>query len=737
MKNRFLLFLLLLATAATAQNKMLTIEDAVMKQRSTLAPKRLDQLNWIKGSDQYYYIQKEGDESWLMTGTPGKTPAAKLLSLSDLFSAAKAIRTVKPLELKSFPLITWISKDAFRFTAIDLDFTYTVSTKKMIAGETESTLERKDASDASGYIAYTKDNNLFIRKNGADVQVTNESNPAIVCGQSVHRDEFGISKGTFWSPGGKLLAFYRMDQTMVTDYPVLDLTKQPAQADMIKYPMAGGKSHEVTVGIYNAETGKTVYIQTGEPKEQYLTNIAWSPDEKSIYIVVLNRDQNHLWLNRYNASTGAFEKTLFEETDDKYVHPMHPMLFVPTKPNLFVWQSERKTKDNPLGLNTLYLYDTNGMLQRQLTNTTDVTCTGCTPGTLVTDVYGFDATGTMLYFQVTVRGPDRAVLSVDITKKGKRASPDWLTRTDGVHSAVFNSSMTAFIDHHSSITLPREQSIVSSKGKELNVLLVAENPLKDYKACKISIDRIKAADGSTDLWYRMILPADFDSTKKYPALVYVYNGPGVQLVTDSWLGGADMFLYYMAQQGYVVFTVDGRGSQGRGIRFEQTSFQNLGTNEIDDQEKGVEFLKSRRYVDANRMAVYGWSFGGFMTTSLMTRKPGMFRAGVAGGPVIDWSYYEVMYTERYMDTPQSNKAGYDKANLLNYVDKLQGKLLLIHGTSDDVVVWQHSLLYLQKAVEKGVQLDYFVYPGHLHNVMGHDRVHLTQKIADYIIANTK
>ena len=198
-------------------------------------------------------------------------------------------------------------------------------------------MEHSDVAAGTGYTAYTRENNLFIRKGNQDVMVTEETDAAIVCGQSVHRNEFGITKGTFWSPTGKQLAFYRMDQTMVTDYPVLELTAQPATATMLKYPMAGAKSHEVTIGLFNTETGKNIYLKTGEPREQYLTNIAWSPDEKSIYVVIVNRDQNHLWLNRYAAATGAFEKTLFEETSPVYVHPEHPLKFVPGNPKQFIW----------------------------------------------------------------------------------------------------------------------------------------------------------------------------------------------------------------------------------------------------------------------------------------------------------------------------------------------------------------------------------------------------------------
>ena len=227
------------------------------------------------------------------------------------------------------------------------------------------------------------------------------------------------------------------------------------------------------------------------------------------------------------------------------------------------------------------------------------------------------------------------------------------------------------------------------------------------------------------------MPTDFDKTKKYPVIVYLYNGPHLQLVTNNFPASGNLWYEYMAQRGYIVFTMDGRGSSNRGTQFEQAVFRNLGETEMKDQLKGVEYLKSLPFVNAEKMGIHGWSFGGFMTTSFMLKYPEVFKAGVAGGPVIDWTLYEIMYTERYMDTPKENPEGYAKANLLDKVQNLKGKLLMIHGAQDDVVVWQHSVKFLKSAVDKGVQLDYFVYSGHPHNVSGKDRVHLMQKVTDY------
>jgi dipeptidyl-peptidase-4 len=267
-----------------------------------------------------------------------------------------------------------------------------------------------------------------------------------------------------------------------------------------------------------------------------------------------------------------------------------------------------------------------------------------------------------------------------------------------------------------------------------NVLLKSEDRLKNYNVGTTEIFNINANNG-TSLYCRLIKPSNFDPEKKYPVVVYVYNGPHVQLVTNSYLGGSSLWMNYLAEQGYLVFTVDGQGSAHRGKEFEQIIHRQLGTQEMADQLAGVEWLKKQSYVNPARMAVHGWSFGGFMTTSLMLRAPGTFKVGVAGGPVIDWRLYEIMYTERYMDTPQENTEGYDLSNCTNRADKLQGKLLMIHGADDNVVVLQHNMRFLKACVDKKIPVDFFVYPGHEHNVRGKDRVHLMNKIITYITDN--
>ena len=567
----------------------------------------------------------------------------------------------------------------------------------------------RDYHTTSGNVAYTIQNNLFV--NG--IAVTNEPD-GIVCGQSVHRNEFGISKGTYWSPAGNLLAFYRMDESSVTRYPLVDITTRVGKLNNVRYPMAGMTSHKVTVGIYNPETQKTIYLNAGDPTDRYFTNLSWAPDARSLYLIELNRDQNHARLCQYSAETGELMATLFEETHPKYVEPQHPIVFLPWDSNKFIYQSQRD------GFNHLYLYDTNGKLIKQLTE----------GKWLVNDLLGFNTQRKEVVFNA-IDALGSANFAVNVNS-GKRSLPFSInTTTEGMHTGLLSASGAYIIDRYSSPTVPRNIDIIDTKTFKSINLLRAKNPFEGFTMPSIETGTIKAADGVTNLYYRLIKPADFDPSKKYPASIYVYGGPDAQMINSGWMNAARGWDIYMANKGYIMFTLDNRGSSNRGLEFENATFRQLGIEEGKDQVKGVEFLKSQPYIDGNRIGVHGWSFGGHMTTALMLRYPEIFKVGVAGGPVIDWGYYEVMYGERYMDTPQSNPKGYKQCNLNNLAGNLKGHLLIIHDDHDDTCVPQHTLSFMKACVDARTYPDLFIYPTHKHNVKGRDRVHLHEKITRY------
>ena len=533
-----------------------------------------------------------------------------------------------------------------------------------------------DFNNNSCNLAYTINNNLYV--NGK--QLTDEPE-GIVVGQSVHRNEFGINKGTFWSPKGNLLAFYNMDESMVTEYPLVNIDARVGELNPVRYPMAGMTSHKVKIGIYDVNTDKTIYLDAGDPTDRYFTNISWAPDEKSIWLIELNRDQNHAKLCQYDVKTGKLMGVFYEEENPKYVEPENPIVFLPWDPSKFIYQSERD------GFNHLEV------------------------SPLQTNIY-----------KVNVKNGTKTTLN----------------DTEGVHRAQISASGTYLIDNYSTPTVARKIDVYNTTGKGLAKainLLTAEDPLKGFLLPQIETGTIKASDGKTELYYRICKPADFDPTKKYPAIVYVYGGPHAQMIHNGLRYDARGWDLYMANKGYIMFTLDNRGSDNRGFEFESTTFRHLGVEESKDQVKGVEFLKSLPYVDANRIGVHGWSFGGHMTTSLMLRYPEIYKVGVAGGPVIDWAFYEVMYGERYMDTPQANPDGYKETNLRNLAGNLKGHLLMIHDYQDETCVPQHTLSFIKACVDARTYPDLFIYPGHPHNVSGRDRIHLHEKITRYFEDN--
>lgn len=721
--KKFTLFFLLAGSVAFAQQNF-TIEETVMGGRK-YAPTTQTAQQWRKNSKSVTYLSADY-ANLLEKSAATAWKESVLATKGDFESALKAKIANDEFQVRMFPFaIEWKTTNTFDTEVAgkknNYKVTYDVVAKQITNVITYSNEGAQAKFASNGNVAWLKDNNIRITANGNVIEVTNDQNPAIVNGSDyVHRQEFGIDRGMWWNESGTQLAYYRKDETMVGNYPIINWNEREAVNKDIKYPMAGMKSEEVTLVIYDTKTGNKITVQTGEPKEQYLTMVSWEPSGKHIYIGILNREQNHLKFNKYNAATGVFVKTLFEEKASTWVEPQHALTFVPNNPNQFIYQTDF------YGFNQMYLYNTDGKLLKNL-GYKDV---------VVKELLGFDAKGTKINYMGTANnGLDKQLYQVDI-KSGKTIQ---LTTASGMHTASVSDDGTMVLDQYSNVTTPNEIAVLNIKNKMANTVLVkAENPFTGkINMPKMELVTITAADGKTPLNGRIIYPGNFDATKKYPVMLYVYGGSHAQLVNNRWMGGGGYFDYYMAQQGYVVFTLDNRGSDSRGKKFCDVTHRQLGVNEMADQMKGVEFLKSKSFVDADKIGVFGWSFGGFMTTSLMTNHADVFKVGVAGGPVIDWKYYEIMYGERYMDTPQENPEGYAKTSLLDKAKDLKGRLLIIHGAQDPVVVQQHSMNFVEACIKAGKQVDYFLYPNHEHNVGGKDRIHMYAKIADYFNVHLK
>lgn len=748
----------MIATISSAQEKKtFTLNDVIPGGDNyfNLVPKSMPGLQWwgdicvrtdienIKKIDT-----KSGKESILVTLEEVNE------ALKNGKMPYKLTGHIKPLRTLMAASLPWGDRNVITFTQYD-DRTpgqkymiwYDFSKKKIVnlfnlQGEGPTNF---DFCKENGYMAYTIGNDLYVAHEGDFSSMVNpkvtgnqQQEKDVVYGQAVHRNEFGIMKGTFWSPKGTYLAFYRMDQSMVTDYPQVNTTARIAELVPDKYPMAGMTSHKVTVGIYNVKDGKTIYLQAGDSTDRYFTNISWGPDEKSVFVIELNRDQNHAQLVQYDAVSGQKIGVLYEEKHTRYVEPQHPLIFLPWDDSQFIYRTQRD------GFNHLYLMDTKTKLKGEWKTGKDSEDQYCeylktiplTEGNwLVQDVLGFNAARKEIIIASTEISPLQTnIFSLNV-KNGKRTL---IGMEDGTHQAKLSASGTYLIDYFTSNNVPREISILPTTGKKGTTLFTATDPLKEnYNLPEITVGTIKAADGETDLYYRLIKPVNFDPNKKYPAIIYVYGGPHAQMIHNTRFYDARGWDLYMAQQGYVMLTVDNRGSDNRGIKFENCTFRHLGTEEMKDQVQGAKFLQSLPYVDADKIGVHGWSFGGFMTTNLMLTYPDIFKVGVAGGPVIDWQFYEVMYGERYMDTPQANPEGYKESNLRLKAGNLKGRLEVIIGGMDPTCVPQHSISFLRACIDAGTHPDFFIYPEDGHNMMGRDRVHLHEHITRYFLDHLK
>jgi len=701
---------LLLAASMTmsAQDKLFSLEDLNFGGNNYYRMQPRDMfLTWWGEK----LVQTDVEECYLIDTKTGEKRLLFTLDDINTWAESDSVRYVRHLMNATFPypsqpIVAVGNRKAF----ILVDF----EAKKVVWQDSISSQEANDWNAQSRATAYVENHQLFIADaQGKKHQLSTDGSREIVYGQSVHRNEFGINKGTFWSPDGMRLAFYRMDQSMVTDYPQVDIFPREATHEPDKYPMAGMTSHKVTVGVYDLQSQQTVYLQAGDPTDRYFTNIAWSPDSKTVYILELNRGQNDCRLVSYNATTGERIAELYRETSDKYVEPQNPIQFLPWDDTKFILQSEKD------GYNHLYLFDVKGKELKQLTKGPWV----------VMEVVGFNRKSQSIIIRSNELSPLQSNLYAVNVKTGKRTVLD---RGIGVTRSVdLSASGQQAVEKFSAPDIPRIIDIVNTNNGKHCELLNAEDPWQNYQQPIFESGSIKAADGLTDLYFRMVKPADFDASKKYPTVVYVYGGPHAHNVDASWHWMSRSWETYMAQKGYILFILDNRGSENRGRDFEQATFHQLGQIEMQDQMKGVDYLRTLPYVDIDQLGVHGWSFGGFMTISLMTNYPDVFKVGVAGGPVIDWKWYEVMYGERYMGTPENNPEGYAKTSLLAKAKNLKGKLQVITGYNDNTVVPQHCLSFLDACIKAGTQPDFFAYPGEEHNMRGHASVHLHERITQY------
>ena len=703
MKNKFLhlvLVVLMTTVIASAQEsrKLLTIEDVVLNRE--LSPKSYP-VKWVGESDSYASV-----EGTTLNATDAKS------GKSSVIITLEELNSLLDTNFKSFPAYAFDDANSLVVGAHGMRNTIDLKQRKVVAKykvPVGDNLTRQ--SGKGGLYAYTKDNNLYYFDGEKEYAITNYADKNIVCGQTVSRNEFGISGGIFISPNAKKIAFYKKDESAVTDFPLLDITTRTGSLKNIKYPMNGMPSEQVSLGVYDVATQSTIYLEvTDFDKERYLTNITWSPDSQRIYIQVLDRAQKNVHLNSYCATSGKMIKNILSEHNDRWVEPQHPLVFLESDPKKFIYAT-----DNRDGYWNLYLCDDEGNVKRLTKTDASVQ-------------YVAQDAKSVYYTSAEVSPVDNHLYKVDL-KSGKQTR---LTPAEGWHDVVVSKSGKYFLDVYSSLNVPRVVELGRTDGKPAKELFRAEDPTVGYNYVPIELGSVKSADGKYDNYYRLMKPLDFDPTKKYPVIMYVYGGPHSQMVRNNYLASLRRWEMYMAQRGYVVFAMDNRGTSNRGAEFEKAIHRQCGQVEMADQMEGMKWLMSHEWVDKDRIGVHGWSYGGFMTISLITNYPDIFKVAVAGGPVIDWKWYEVMYGERYMDNVHNNPEGFAKTSLISKAKDLKGQLLICQGAIDPVVVWEHSLSFVRECVKNNIYtVDYYPYPCHEHNVMGKDAVHLYNKISKY------
>ena len=721
MKKIIISLSVLLCTMSVAQDRKLTIGNAVYhafidennpNEYRSLNPENLADLQWVTGTNQYIISKNNTYELYEPQGK-------KLLTIDNIEAIFPALSRYK--DYNAVPQLVYIDTEELVMNDYGTYYRYDYRNKKSLGIiYTPKEAENTEYNPAAKTVAYTIGNNLYIANEHTEKQaVTTHTNFNIVAGKAIHRNEFGIQKGIFFSPKGNYIAFYQKDETHVATYPLVDITTTPATLNAIKYPMAGQPSERAAVGIYNLKTKQLSYLNIDTTDEHFLTNLSWSPDEQHLLLAEVNRAQNHFALNRYEVATGNKVNTILEESNPKWVEPEAPAVFLPNSNTELLWLSERN------GFMNVYQYNVNGTLTKQITDFKWV----------VQEILGFDGQAKNFFIVGTGEDPrEKHCYKIDLANP-KKITP--ITNVPGTHKVQLSTNGFYLLDSYSSLTIPHNIDLVeTNKGKRTR-LLTSKNPHEGFAIGTTEFVTLKADDGTT-LYAKMHKPKTFDATKKYPVLIYVYGGPHAQEVTNDWSTNTHLWQKVFAEnEQYIVFTLDNRGSQNRGFAFESVIHRQLGEVEIKDQLQGVTYLKSLPYVDANRIAVHGWSFGGYMASSLLLRHPDVFRTAVAGGAVTDWKYYEVMYGERYMDTPQENPEGYDKSRVTKYLKNLKRPILFIHGSVDDIVVPQHLLNLTQESIKERDFIEMFIYPMHAHGVRGVDNINLTERIIDYIKKHNK
>jgi dipeptidyl-peptidase-4 len=576
--------------------------------------------------------------------------------------------------------------------------------------------------DASGnFVAYVYNNNLFIKdlkRNKSKAITKDGKRNSIINGAVdwVYEEEFSMSRGYKWNEDGSAIAYYRFDETNVPEFSMTMYEGLYPENSTFKYPKAGEPNSKVDVLVYNLKSGKSKLIETGSQNDQYLPRISWTKNNSQLSIQRLNRLQNKWEILLADAKSG---KTViaFEETDKYYIDITDDLMYLPGS-ELALLTSERD------GFRHIYLHKTDGPEIFQVTK----------GNWEVADILGYNENTKQVYYSSFEISPlEKHIFRIDLDGKNKVD----LTPTSGMHSASFSKDFSYFLHTNSTINSPTVISICKETGATIRILednKVLSEKMLEYKLSKAEFGQV-ALENSVNLNYWILKPKDFDPLKKYPLLMFVYGGPGSQQVLNSW-GGANYWWYQMLanEKGYIIACVDNRGTGARGAEFKKMTYKQLGKYESDDQISSAKYFGNQSYIDASRIGIWGWSYGGFMSSTCITKGADVFKAAIAVAPVTNWRFYDNIYTERYMQQPKDNADGYDLNSPINMVDKLKGNYLLIHGTGDDNVHFQNSVEMVEKLVENNKTFQSAYYPNKNHGIYGgNTRLHLYNLMTNFIL----
>lgn len=707
--------LFVLVLVAQEEEKTFTLDNVLKGQE--FRTKGVYGLRSLADGQQYCTLEKgnilvyayeTGELTDTLVRAAGLIPAGaeKPIRISDYTLSRDERKLLIPTETES--IYRWSSKSEYYIYDIDKDtlFPLSVNGKQMLA----------DFSPGGGMVAFVRDNNLFLKNiiDDIEIQITDDGlDRHIINGTTdwVYEEEFGFTKGFYWSPDGRKIAYYRFDERGVPEYEMQLWGDLYPEMYRYKYPKAGEANSLVSIHIYDIESGSGTRADIGEETDQYIPRIKWTRKKDLLSIQRMNRLQNVLEILLTDASDGS-SKIIYSEENKYYIDITDHLTF--TDENHFIISSEAD------GYNHLYYYDLEGKLVMQLSR-----------GEWdVTDLYGFDEKRKLVYFQAAYSSP----LNREVMRSNLKGKTEKLSGREGNNNASFSSTFDYFINRYSDANTPDYISLNKAGGKEIR--LIESNAELREKLDEYGYSRREFFEISTDEGLVMnawrIMPRDFDPGKKYPVLMYVYGGPGSQTVLNSWSGG-QLWYQMLAQNGIVCVSVDNRGTGARGEEFKKMTYLQLGKYETIDQIAAGKYLASLPWVDAGRIGIFGWSYGGYMSTLCMTKGADVFDLGIAVAPVTNWKYYDNIYTERFMRTPQENPEGYEDNSPINFTGQMKGKYLLVHGTADDNVHVQNTIDLVSAMIESGAQFDLQLYPNRNHGIYGGNaRVHLYTKMTDFL-----